>query len=122
MRAGTARGEGGQSGPRPPVIGLTTYLDQAQMGVWNVRASFLPAVYFQGVIAAGGVAVLLPPQPVDPDIAERVVDGLDGLLITGGKDVGPGAYGQQPHPATDQPVRERDAWEFTLLAAALRRE
>ena len=30
------------SGTRPPVVGLTTYLNQAQMGVWDVRASFLP--------------------------------------------------------------------------------
>jgi putative glutamine amidotransferase len=106
----------------PPLIGLTTYLDQAQTGVWDVRASFLPAVYFQGVTAAGGVAMLLPPQPVDPDIAERVLDGLDGLVITGGKDVDPAAYGQAPHPATDEPGRQRDAWEFTLLGAALKRE
>jgi putative glutamine amidotransferase len=110
------------SGSRPPVIGLTTYLAQAQTGVWDVPASFLPAVYFQGVTAAGGVVVLLPPQPVDPAIAERVLDGLDGLLITGGKDVDPAAYGQQPHPATDEPGRQRDAWEFTLLDAALKRE
>jgi putative glutamine amidotransferase len=107
---------------RPPVIGLTTYLDQAQTGVWDVPASFLPAVYFQGVTAAGGVAVLLPPQPVDPDIADRVLDSVDGLLITGGKDVDPAAYGQQPHPSTDQPAWQRDAWEFALLRAALRRQ
>ena len=107
---------------RPPVIGLTTYLNQARMGVWDVPASFLPAVYFQGVTAAGGAAVLLPPQPVDPGVADRVLDGLDGLLITGGKDVDPAAYGQQPHPATDEPGGARDAWEFTLLDAALRRE
>ena len=60
------------------MIGLTTYLAQAQTGVWDVPASFLPAVYFQGVTAAGGMAMLLPPQPVDPGIAERVLDGLDG--------------------------------------------
>jgi putative glutamine amidotransferase len=107
---------------RPPVIGLTTYLNRAKLGVWDVPASFLPAVYFQGVTAAGGVAVLLPPQPVDPEIADRVLDSLDGLLITGGKDVDPAAYGQQPHPATDEPGPQRDAWEFTLLDAALKRE
>jgi putative glutamine amidotransferase len=104
------------------MIGLTTYLNQAQAGVWDVQASFLPAVYFQGVTAAGGVAMLLPPQPVDSGIAERVLDGLDGLVITGGKDLDPGAYGQQPHPATDEPGGQRDAWEFALLDEALRRE
>src|SRR6201996_5742200 len=102
-------------------MGRTAYLSQALTGVWDVPPSFLPAVYFQGVTAVGGGAVLLPPQPVDPDIAERVLDGLDALLITGGKDGAPAAYGQQPHPATDDPGRQRDAWEFTLLGAALKR-
>ena len=83
MRDGTSRAEAGQSSAKPPVIGLTTYLNRAQLGVWDVPASFLPAVYFQGVTAAGGVAVLLPPQPVDSEIAERVLDGLDGLLRAG---------------------------------------
>lgn len=97
---------------------MTTYLEQAQTGVWDVPASFLPASYFQGIAAAGGIVVLLPPQPVDPQIAERVLDGLDALVITGGKDLDPAAYGQPRHPATDEPGGIRDAWEFALLAAA----
>ncbi len=104
-----------------PVVGLTTYLDQAQTGVWDVLAGFLPANYFQGITMAGGIAMLLPPQPVDSDIASRVLDSLDGLVITGGKDVDPAAYGQQPHPDTDEPGPVRDAWEFALLRGALRR-
>jgi putative glutamine amidotransferase len=103
------------------VIGLTTYLEQAQTGVWDVPASFLPKVYFEAVNRAGGIAVLLPPQPVDAAIAGRVLDGLDGLIITGGKDVDPARYGQQPHPATDEPRRDRDAWEDALLTAAIDR-
>lgn len=106
----------------PPMIGLTTYLDQAQTGIWDVRASFLPAIYFQGITLAGGIAVLLPPQPVDAQVVSRVLDGLDGLVITGGKDVDPASYGQQPHPATDEPGPDRDAWEFALLDEALQRK
>ncbi|MGC2655908.1 MAG: gamma-glutamyl-gamma-aminobutyrate hydrolase family protein [Mycobacterium sp.] len=104
------------------MVGMTTYLDQAQTGIWDVPASFLPAVYFEGVTLAGGVAVLLPPQPVDADIANLVLDGLDGLVITGGKDIDPTRYGQQPHPSTDQPGPDRDEWEFALLGAALNRK
>jgi putative glutamine amidotransferase len=106
---------------RRPVVGLTTYLQQAKTGVWDVMAGFLPAIYIEGVALAGGIATLLPPQPVDADIADRVIDGLDGLVLTGGRDVDPAAYGQAPHPTTDEPARERDAWEFALLRRALER-
>ena len=107
--------------PLRPVIGLTTYLQRASSGVWDTRASFLPAVYLDGVTRAGGIAALLPPQPVDGQIADRVVDGIDGLIVTGGRDVDPAYYGHQPHPATDEPATDRDSWEFALVAAALRR-
>ncbi|MFT2817795.1 gamma-glutamyl-gamma-aminobutyrate hydrolase family protein [Leifsonia sp. A12D58] len=107
--------------PRP-VIGLTTYLEQSKTGVWDVPASFLPKVYFEAVTAAGGIAVLLPPQPVDEGIADRVLDSLDGLIITGGKDVDPARYGQEPHPLTDEPRRDRDTWEDALLRRAIDRE
>jgi len=105
-----------------PIIGLTTYLEQAQTGVWDVQAAFLPKVYFDAITRAGGIAVLLPPQPVDEQIAKDVLDGLHGLIITGGKDVDPERYGQSAHPLTDEPRRDRDAWEDALLSAAIDRE
>ncbi|MHC9293373.1 gamma-glutamyl-gamma-aminobutyrate hydrolase family protein [Mycobacterium sp. LTG2003] len=100
---------------------MTTYLQQAQTGVWDVRASFLPQIYFNGVNLAGGIALLLPPQPVDDEVADRVVDRVDGLVITGGPDVDPARYGQAPHPSTNEPAHDRDEWEFALLSGALRR-
>ena len=50
-----------------------------------------------------------------------MLDSLDALVITGGYDLDPAAYGQQPHPTTDQPRTDRDAWEFALLRGALDR-
>ncbi len=106
-----------------PVIGLTSYRQRAQTGVWDVQASFLPAVYIDAVTKAGGIAVLLPPQnPVDGDIATQVVDGLDGLIVTGGGDVAPERYGAERHEKTDPLNAMRDAWEDALLAAAIDRE
>jgi len=105
-----------------PVIGLTTYLEQVQQDVWDVPAAFLPHSYFAAVTRAGGIAVLLPPQPVDAGIASAVLDGLDGLIVTGGLDVAPARYGQQPHPLTDTPRLDRDAWEDALLAEAIARD
>jgi putative glutamine amidotransferase len=103
------------------VIGLTSYLEQVQTGIWDIRAGYLPADYFEGVILAGGIAVLLPPQQVDAEIVSSVLDGLHALVITGGYDLDPAAYGQRPHPTTDQPRTARDAWEFALLQGALQR-
>ena len=107
---------------RKPVIGLTTYLEQAKSGVWDVQAAFLPKVYFDAVNKAGGIAVLVPPQAIDADSAESILDGLDGLIICGGKDVDPARYGQVPHPLTDEPRPDRDALEDALLTAAINRE
>ncbi len=104
-----------------PVVGLTAYLEQVRTGDWDVPAGYLPADYFEGITMAGGIAVLLPPQPVDPEIAGCVLDSLHALVITGGYDLDPAAYGQKPHPATDQPRPGRDTWEFALLRGALER-
>ena len=102
-----------------PIIGLTSYLEQAQTGVWDLPASFLPKIYFEAVTDAGGVAVLLPPQPVDSEIAASIIQGLDGLILTGGKDIDPARYGQEAHPTTDVPRKDRDAFEDALLRAAI---
>jgi putative glutamine amidotransferase len=107
---------------RRPLIGVTTYLEQSQTGDWDVPASFLPKVYLDSVTNAGGIAILLPPQPVDADIATSVVNSLDGLVIAGGKDVDPARYGQAAHPTTDAPRPDRDAWEDALLHAAIETE
>ena len=100
----------------PPVIGLTTYLEQAKQGVWDVRAAFLPEQYFQAVIRSGGAATLLPPQP--ESAASAVLAGLDGLILTGGLDVQPELYGADRHPSTDPARADRDAWELALFGEA----
>lgn len=104
-----------------PVVGLTTYLEQARQGVWDVRASFLPAQYFEHVTACGAAAVLLPPQSWPDESAAAALDGLDGLILTGGLDVQPELYGATRHPETDPPRPDRDAWELALLRQAIDR-
>lgn len=108
-----------ESGVGAPVIGVTTYLERSQTGVWDLPASFLPKVYLDAVTDAGGIAVLLPPQPVTPEIARRVLAGVDGLIVSGGADVDPRRYGQAPHERTGAPRTDRDAWEDALLTAAI---
>ena len=61
-----------------PVIGLTTYLEQAKTGVWDVPAAFLPKAYFDAVNRAGGIAVLIPPQAIDA--GDAAIQGRQRLL------------------------------------------
>jgi putative glutamine amidotransferase len=103
------------------VIGLTTYRQRAQFAVWDVAGCLLPASYVDAVTAAGGIATLLPPQPVDAGIAAGTLARVDALVLAGGRDVEPSAYGRDPHPDTEQPDRLRDAWELALVTEALRR-
>lgn len=102
-----------------PLVGVSTYLERAQQGVWDVRAAFLPEQYLAGVTGSGGIALLLPPQ--DPEAADAAISGMDGLILTGGADVAPELYGEQRHPSTDPARHDRDAWELALFRAAERR-
>ncbi|MFE9423936.1 gamma-glutamyl-gamma-aminobutyrate hydrolase family protein [Kitasatospora sp. NPDC006697] len=103
-----------------PLVGITSYLEQAGWGVWQQPAALIPQSYVDAVTAAGGTAVLLPPQP--GGAPARLLDRLDALVLGGGPDVDPARYGAEPHPRTGAPHRLRDAWEAALLTAALERE
>lgn len=100
---------------RRPVIGLSTYREQAKFRGWDTPADLLPARYSVSLEAAGGIPVLLPTVA---DAAETVVSRLDGLVICGGNDIDPGRYGAEAHERTVGWRPERDTWELALLDAA----
>jgi putative glutamine amidotransferase len=103
-----------------PIVGVTTYRQQASWGPWDRLAAVLPASYVDTVAAAGAIPVLLPPfESTGPDAASRVVERLDALVLVGGGDIDPGRYGQVPHPATTGVDAGRDASELELVRAAL---
>ena len=100
-----------------PVIGLSTYREDAAWGVWRQRADLLPTQYAVAVETTGGVPLLLPPVS-QVGAADAVVSRLDGLVISGGADLDPGRYDAPAHPSTTAWRPDRDAWEVALLAAA----
>jgi putative glutamine amidotransferase len=104
-----------------PVIGISSYLERTKSGVWDAHAVFLPWAYAAPVVAAGGAVTVLPPQPPMPDAVAGVLSSVDGLYIAGGYDVDPAAYGESPHPETDAPRADRDAWEAALFEGACER-
>jgi anthranilate synthase component 2/putative glutamine amidotransferase len=101
-----------------PRIGITTYLEPTVWGVWQRDAALLPRVYLDSVVAAGGVPLLLPPVGTDP----TVLDIVDGLIVAGGCDVDPSAYGAPAHPETVGTRPGRDEHERVLIQGALDRD
>jgi putative glutamine amidotransferase len=102
-----------------PVIGITTYAQEASWGVWRSPAALIPLDYVDAVERAGGRPVLIPPS--EEGVAETL-EALDGIVFSGGADVDPSTYGADPHPETDTPQARRDAGEMALLRAALDRD
>jgi putative glutamine amidotransferase len=102
-----------------PIVGVTSYVEQARFGAWDVPAALIPLSYVQAIERAGGRALVVPPTE---DGVEDTLDALDGLLLSGGSDLDPSLYGANAHPETRQVRPERDAAEMALLRAALARD
>ena len=102
-----------------PLIGITTYVVPAKWSYWDLEAALVPAAYVQAVEAAGGRPLLVPPSM---EAIEETLDGLDGLVFSGGSDLDPSYYGQEPHEETLGVVPQRDEAELGLLRSALERD
>lgn len=102
-----------------PLVGITTYVTPARFGAWDEETALVPVSYVQAVERAGGRPLLVPPSEHG---VEETLDAVDGLIFSGGSDLDPELYGQDPHPETSGVVEERDRAELALLSAALERD
>jgi putative glutamine amidotransferase len=105
-----------------PVIGLCAALERARWGVWDTPAHLLPREYADAVHRAGGIALLLPPDPVATEAPDELLDLLDGLILAGGSDIDPAAYGASRHAETIGTNPERDAFEMAVAGRAIERD
>ena len=100
------------SGPKAPLIGVTSvYLEPDES--WPARI-IVPMTYVESVREAGGVPVVLPALE-SPEVIREYLRRLDGLVLVGGRDIPPSAYGQDPHESVTQMPKERYAFESELL-------
>ena len=96
-----------------PRIGITTFTDRKPRADYVSVSSW----YVRSVTAAGGLAFTLPVQA--PEMAASYAATLDGLLLSGGKDIDPSYYGEEPVKGIGSIDHVRDAWEMGLFRAAL---
>jgi len=97
-----------------PVIGITGGYNEE-----NRRLS-LNERYFEAVMRAGGLPVMLP-QTSDEETIGALLDQIDGLLLSGGVDVHPSRYGEETLPACGTICEKRDAFELAATKLALER-
>lgn len=113
--------------PRP-VIGVTSSDQQARWGNWNTAATLVPTAYVRALETCGSIPVVLASpaaassQSGEADkAANAVVERLDAVVMSGGADLDPTLYGEEPHDESQSPEPARDAYELALVRACARR-
>lgn len=99
------------------LIGVTSETKVVPRAGRDAPASIIAMYYLEAVRRAGGTPVVIPPGPLDqiPGLAGR----LDGLVLSGGGDVDPTRYDQEPMDQIYGVDEARDSTELALVDAAL---
>ncbi len=98
---------------RKPIIGITA-------NFWEGEATMAKA-YYQQVVEAGGTPVLIPPVD-DKDVILNTLEGIDGLLLSGGGDLNPLWTGEEPSPQLHRINAVRDLPELLITRLAYNRQ
>ena len=98
---------------RRPVIGIT--------GNYEDLTCKLGKGYYQSVIRAGGVPVVIPPS-ADKEVLMNTLDHIDALILSGGGDINPLYAGEEPIPGLHGINQERDLPELLITRLAYNRQ
>ncbi|SDI45819.1 putative glutamine amidotransferase [Natribacillus halophilus] len=73
------------------------------------------------VVNSGGVPIMLP-NILEEELIGRMVEQLDGLLVTGGGDIDPTLFGEEPHQNLGSINPARDRFEMLIIQACLEKD
>lgn len=96
-----------------PVIGIT--------GNYEDLTCRLGRGYYQKVVEAGGVPLIIPPT-IDRHVIINTLDHIDGLILSGGSDYNPLWAGEEPSPLLHGINQERDQAELMITRLAYNRQ
>ncbi len=97
-----------------PIIGITTNQSKNANGQPTIM---LMQSYVNAVMQAGGVPVLIP-SLIAEDGWDALYARLDGILFSGGGDIGIEYAPGEPHPRIDDVDLARDSMELKMVQAA----
>ncbi|HEY5315854.1 MAG TPA: gamma-glutamyl-gamma-aminobutyrate hydrolase family protein, partial [Pirellulales bacterium] len=95
-----------------PIIGMN--MDYRSAKKDSPAFSYLCAGYYDAVVKAGGVPVVVPPLEADEDL-DRVLDMVDGMVMVGGADLDPRRDGFMLHPAVRAMDARREEFDRRLI-------
>ncbi|WP_422123794.1 gamma-glutamyl-gamma-aminobutyrate hydrolase family protein [Planococcus sp. X10-3] len=96
---------------KKPVIGITARVEKDQTYT-------LDPVYGQAILKSGGLPLIVP--IVDEEDIPLLCERLDGLIVTGGGDINPTLYGEEPHPSLGAVYPGSDLYEKELILEFLK--
>lgn len=105
-----------------PLIGISgSHMIDGSGPFAGYKRSYVNDDYVQSVLEAGGIPVIIPFQE-DKEVLRELVASLDGLLLSGGHDIAPRFYGEEPLRSIGDVWPERDVFDMNLLALAKERK
>ena len=103
-----------------PIIGITGRPQDVPAVKLTITAYLAAHTYTDSIRHAGGLPVIL--VPIELDAIDDVLDRVDGLLFTGGGDVSPRLYGEDPESTVRGVNEDRDVFELELVRRAQARK
>lgn len=102
-----------------PIIGIATNeLHEENEILFNTKVAYTPLDTIKGVLNAGGLPILLPIG--NKNLAKQYAEKIDGLLLSGGQDISPLFYEEEPIPELKETLPIRDTFEIELVKEVLK--
>ena len=100
---------------RKPVIGISgSIIFDGSGNFAGYRRSYVNEDYVQSVIKNGGIPYIIP-MNADDEVIKQQIENIDALILSGGQDVNPLLYNEQPHRGLGGILPERDYFDYKLI-------
>ena len=97
-----------------PIIGISSSVIVDESGNFaGYKRAYVNKDYVDAVVRAGGVPLIIP-FTTDKEVIIAQAQLIDGLILSGGHDVNPYNYGQEPSQKLGETFPERDTYEMIL--------
>lgn len=102
-----------------PIIGISGSMIIDQGGMFpGYKRSYVNNDYVKAVINAGGIPLIIP-MNMDDEIIEAQINMVDGLILSGGHDIDPLLFNEEPHQKLGGIYPDRDRFDFLIIKKAM---